>query len=215
MGKKLDSWIADLRRPANEDVDRVVLLTGLERTGKSNTALWLARKLDPVFPVDNIVFSARELKALGEKSPPGTVIVLDEAIKGAFSRDAMTEDNKELVRYLVVCGERRLVLIINFPNIKWVDSYITDHRYHWWGLMKRRGVLRLHGRRPSDYRGAKVSRPQWAEFENIPLADRDLWMAYLEKKRALVRSVALDHEFQLDPLEVEAAARKVVAVLAR
>src|SRR5687768_12955748 len=110
--ERRDEWIAELRARPGQDNDAVVIITGKERSGKSTFARWLARKLDPKFSHENVVFSGADFMELAVKSAPGTVIILDESKDGGFSRDAMAAKNKDLAKFLMVCGQRNLICLI-------------------------------------------------------------------------------------------------------
>lgn len=222
MTTKTDQWIEQNRRAvANSDQDRLYLLCGRERTGKSNMAMWLGCELDPTFDETRMCFSAQELMQKAEKLPPGSAIVLDEAIKGGFGRDAMAGDNKDLAKFLVVCGTLNLHIIVCFPNIRFLDSYVREHRANWFILMTGRGQGILHRRRPADYPGAKTSWPRMWGIKGVPFMGDErppLWDGYVGRKRKMVAETAAgadQDKYVPTDHEVEKLAAKCLMVMQR
>lgn len=187
-----ERWINRLKTIKDRDEDAVILITGPERSGgKSNTAGWLASEIDPAFDETRMCFSGSEFMEKALELPKGSVIVLDEAIEGGFSRDAMKKSNTSLAKFLIVAGERNLVTIINFPNIKFLDRYVKEHRAQYWILMEKRGHGRLHLRRRSDYPGVNRGWQPLGYLRNIPdMSKRPWWGPYLDRKAKTTRDVA-------------------------
>lgn len=208
-------WINDLKAKPGQDNDAVVIITGKERIGKSTFARWLARQLNPTFSFECVVFNGEDFMALAAKSPPGTVIILDESKDGGFSRDAMAGKNKDLAKFLMVCGQRNLICLILFPNIRWLDSYISEHRASHWCLIEKRGQALVHRIKRADYRGAK---PSWVQLfrTGFPKEGGEDWDAYLVKKAAMVQDSARgeDSEFRPDPKAVARLVAKFRLILA-
>jgi hypothetical protein len=162
-------------------------MVGAERVGKSTLAYMLGRKLDPWFDHTRMVFSGEQFMRLAVTLPKGSVLVLDESISGGFSRDAMSTFNKRLAKFLVVCGERNLILFILFPNRNWLDGYIKDHRSQWEINVKKRGRAVIRKPLRSDF-GSGTFWEDWLWF-NFPKVDPEKdadFNAYLEAKHAMV-----------------------------
>lgn len=213
-------WIKELSTVADRDEDAVIIITGPERKGgKSNTAGWLGSRIDPDFDESRMCFSGSDFMAKAIELPKGSVLVLDEAIQGGFSRDAMKKSNTDLAKFLIVAGERNLVTIICFPNIKFLDRYVKEHRAQYWILMERRGVGKLHLRRRSDYPGSNRGWHPLGVLRNIP--DMKLapwWGRYLAKKDRTTREVgqaASDETWVPTEQDVKRVAQKVELVLNR
>lgn len=203
-----EKWITSLRNQPGRDNDAVVIITGKEGVGKSTFARWLARQLDGAFDSKQVVFSGADFMELAVKLQPGRVIILDEATEGGYSRDAMTTRNKELTKFLMVSRQRNLISIILFPNIRWLDPYISEHRASHWCLIEKRGVALVHRAKRADYKGAK---PSWAQMfrSAFPKEEGADWDAYKAAKAAMVKRAGRPEEapFKPDP--------KVVARLVR
>jgi hypothetical protein len=185
---EFDDWLDGVRTRHLRDMDTVILICGKERKGKSTLSFKLARMIDPSFDHTRMVFAATDLIKLATELPKGSAIVLDEAIIGGFSRDAMAKQNKDFVKFLVICGERNLVLFINFPKLKNVDSYIRG-RMHYWILLPEdapRGFAIIHRPLPTDYPWAKDHMKQVVGFNYGHAEDDPEWGLYLKQKSKMV-----------------------------
>lgn len=210
-----EAWLRTLRGLHLDDKDAVVVITGKERKGKSTLAWTVAQRVDEGFGPDRMVFSGQDFMRAAVALPKGSALVLDEAVQGGFSRDAMTEKNRSLTKFLVVAGERNLVSFILFPNIRWLDPYIAEHRARWWILIEKRGQALVHEMRAADYRGAK---PSWKRLFRIRFkaVEGDDWSAYLKAKSKLVRNEAKKADGQTfvpDDREVESLSVKFQTVI--
>lgn len=188
---KTAEWLEGLRTAVlDDDQDRVILNCGLEGSGKTNTSYWIGKELDGSFGPKRMVFSGEAFMSLAVTLPPGSVIVLDEGIEALFGRDFGSQGNKAFAKFLIVCRERNLIIILNWPNIKFADTYTRDHRAHYFLLNKRPGQAILHRRRRADYPGAKSSWPKMWGLRDIPDCSKlypEEWQEYLENKSELVR----------------------------
>lgn len=196
--ERRSKWIAQVRAQPDRDSDAVIIVTGKEGVGKSTFAQWLAKQMDPAFTTANVVFSGADFMELAVKLSPGSVIVLDESTEGGYSRDAMTTRNKELTKFLMVSRQRNLICIILFPNIRWLDPYISEHRASHWVLVEKRGVALVHRSKRADYKGAK---PSWVQMFRTAFGkvEGDDWDAYLKRKAAMVRGASKTEESPFEP----------------
>lgn len=209
-----EKWIADLKSRPGNDNDAVVIITGKERVGKSTFARWLAKQLNPNFTHRQMVFNGKDFMDLATRSPPGTVIILDESKDGGFNRDAMAAMNKDLAKFLMVCGERNLIFLVLFPNIRWLDGYISEHRASHWCLVEKRGVALVHRIKRADYRGSK---PSWVQLFRTayPKEEGEDWDAYKKAKAAMVVKAGRIEEvpFKPDPQVVARLVRQYRLIL--
>lgn len=125
-----------LKALQDQNDDALVLLDGLEGSGKSTVGFHLARhvafdvakSLDECWqPETGLIIDFDDwmkVYDLGE----GRVFVLDEGGDLMFSRDAMSGENKLLVRMFQMARIYNHIIIVCCPNIHWVDLYIRSHR---------------------------------------------------------------------------------------
>jgi len=120
--------------------DGVMLMTGMEGSGKSTTAFTVAKYCDPTFPgellndgttrrsCDRIVFTTGQFKYAVEHSKQGQAIVWDEFILGGFASDALSQMQKELIKLMVTIRKKNLYIILVVPNIFLLRKYFVIAR---------------------------------------------------------------------------------------
>lgn len=110
------------------DEDRVYVVDGKERTGKSVFAIQQAAYLDENFNINNVVFTPDEFITAIKKAKKGQAIVYDEAFFGLSSRSAIGKINKMIVRCLMEVGQKNLVIFLVMPSFFELDKYAAIHR---------------------------------------------------------------------------------------
>ena len=106
-----------------KDEDRVYIVDGRERTGKSVLALQFARYIDPTFSVDRVCFTPEEFLKNIRESPPGSVVVFDEAFRGLSSKGSQSKVNKMIVQAMMEMGQRNLIIFIVLPTFFLLELY--------------------------------------------------------------------------------------------
>jgi hypothetical protein len=112
--------------------DSLVMVTGPERTGKSNFALQLARHIDPDFPLSSVCFKIDAFSKLIDESPNGSVIVFDEPGFDMFNQEWWASFQKELVKKLLVIGVKCLILILCIPHRMLLNAKLRERRVAFW-----------------------------------------------------------------------------------
>lgn len=199
----LAEWLEHVRAAPDHDADQLIIISGDERKGKSTLAFLLAHKLNPDFDLKRCVFTADDFIREANQADPGSVVWMDESIDGGFSREAMSGANKALTKYLTVAGERNLIMFIIWPNWRWLDPLIRDHRAHWHLYIPRRGEADI------DYphRGKHQRSTFWERILriNVPKAEGAKWEAYLKHKHDYVtekgRDYGSDDDEELTPAQ--------------
>ena len=128
MDGYLQRALDKVKKMQKKDWDIVIVVDGLERAGKSVLAQQVAYYLDKTLTLDRITFTPEEFKKEITKAKKGQAIILDEAITGLFSRQAMSQTNISLVKSFAQCGQKNLVLVVVLPSFFILDSYIAIHR---------------------------------------------------------------------------------------
>jgi hypothetical protein len=111
------------------DNDKIYIVDGRERTGKSVFTLQQACYIDPTLinHPERICFSADEfLEAIRKTDSDLTTtrcIVFDEAFRGLSSRGAMSKVNKKIITALMEVGQKNLVIFIVLPSFFMLDLY--------------------------------------------------------------------------------------------
>ena len=133
----------------NKDEDRVYIVDGRERSGKSVFALQQAAYIDPTLTVDRICFTPEEFVNAIKNGKPGQVIVFDEAFRGLSSSSSRSKINLMIKRALMEMGQRNLVIFIVLPSFFLLDIYAAMLRsnalFHIYRDSKnRRGQFRVY-----------------------------------------------------------------------
>lgn len=125
---------------ANED--RIYLVDGRERTGKSSFAFQQAKYLCPTFDIEHICFDPKQFLSILRTAPKGSVIVFDEAFRGLSSKGSRSQVNREIVEALMEVGQRNLIIFIVLPTLFLLEIYAAVFRsealLHVYKLKKRR-----------------------------------------------------------------------------
>lgn len=131
INKKLkDKWDKIRESLIKRDEDRVFIVDGRERTGKSVFTIQQAAYINPTVLEDKdgkllpwICFTADEFLEAIRTAPQGQVIIFDEAFRGLSSRGALSKTNKKIVQALMEMGQKNLVVFIVSPSFFMLDLY--------------------------------------------------------------------------------------------
>jgi len=113
-----------------KDEDRVYIVDGRERVGKSVFTLQQAAYIDPTIIDDykeRITFTSEEtLEAIRKTKSDKThtkAIIFDEAFRGLSSKSALSKTNKKLVQSMMEMGQNNIVLFIVSPSFFLLEMY--------------------------------------------------------------------------------------------
>jgi len=111
------------------DRDHVTVIVGKEGTGKSTLGINLAGMVSDNFAIKNICYEPEDfIKELRSDIPKGSTLLMDEGALFLFSRDAMGNDSRTIVRLLTIIRQMNLHIIICVPSFWIIDSYVREHR---------------------------------------------------------------------------------------
>jgi energy-coupling factor transporter ATP-binding protein EcfA2 len=121
------------------DFDYPILIVGKEGVGKSTLAILLAdliiktrNKIEGTndkLEIDKITYYSLDKlkKDVFASGRPGDVKLIDEgAITGAYTREAMSKENRNLNKTLMTCRSRNQILLILVPDINAVDRHVRE-----------------------------------------------------------------------------------------
>ncbi len=125
LWKKCFNIKESLRR---DDRDHFIVVTGKEGSGKSTLAMQMCCVIDPSFQLKNICFKPGQFIEGIRRAKQGEAFLLDEGNLFLFSREAMSSDNKFMLKLFALMRQKNLCVFIAVPNFFTIDSYIRDHR---------------------------------------------------------------------------------------
>ena len=106
-----------------KDDDKVYIVDGRERGGKSTFAIQQAKYLDPTFNIDRICFTSDQFLYQIRNAPQGACILFDEAFRGLSSKASQSKINKEIVEAMMEVGQRNLIIFIVLPTFFLLEIY--------------------------------------------------------------------------------------------
>ncbi|HEV2519266.1 MAG TPA: hypothetical protein VGX00_01415 [Thermoplasmata archaeon] len=143
-----------------------IIIDGRETgVGKSSLAMNIARRLDPGFGLENVIFSAPELYRVYETKPPGSAALYDESVLGLLSRrGARDEELSGLIGALSIVRKNGIATLLCVPKIAMLDSIVVNGLAPHYIFIEARGRGRVH----RAHKGAKYRKSQ-------PKIPYDLW----------------------------------------
>lgn len=170
----LKDWITWVHQQLRTNRDVVVLITGRPGDGKSHFANYLAHRVDKRFRVDvGTFFSGKTLIAGSERAKRGSAVVWDEIVEGGLSIEAMTSENRDVLKHLITGRSLNLLTIACAPKLKLFQGFTKEDRAHWWIHIPRRGVAVFHHVKDDNpYPGAKPFYPQQFILTGFPPMDK-------------------------------------------
>jgi len=126
--------------------DTIWVIIGKEGFGKSHLALnileeW-GRLTKQTITIRNISITRGSfLEALHSEPEKIGIVIMDEAADTLFSRDAMNQENKDLVKLFSVIREKGLFVILVIPSIWSLETYFREHRIKGLFKVEKRGIV--------------------------------------------------------------------------
>jgi len=109
----------------NHDQDFVGVVDGFEGVGKSVMAMGLGFYVDPSLTIERICFTADEFKEAVNKAKKGQCVIYDEAITGAFSREAIQQMNVILIKMMAQVRQKNLFMLMVLPSFFDLDKNLA------------------------------------------------------------------------------------------
>ncbi|HPE15263.1 MAG TPA: hypothetical protein PLT65_05565 [Bacilli bacterium] len=207
MDGKLYEKIQNTKKKVKKDDDRVFLIDGGERKGKSVLAQQIARTFDPSFNHERMCFTEEEFAYWIDHAEKGQSVVYDEAYRGLGSDKWADKIAKVLRSKMMEMGQKNLVVFIVCPNFFLLHKYIALHRsdglFHVYTKKGQRGhwayfnhktkqILYLKGKNTLSYTGANFPKANMiGRFLNHYVIDED---EYRKKKKASYQDFGMEDD---------------------
>lgn len=132
-------YIAEMaKKRVHHRFDARILITGPVRTGKSTTAVAIARAIDPDFPVDNIAFRLEDYREILASLPSSDAkkgvfptAILDESGVDLYSKDWQVRLVKEMAKVYQIIGKKNLTMIMCLPHRNLLTRDIREQMHIW------------------------------------------------------------------------------------
>lgn len=187
-----------LKYRVKADWDCVVIVDGVEGSGKSCLASQCAFYLDQAFNLDSVVFRPEAFHNSLLSLPKYRAIVYDEAYGGLGSRASMSNVNRGIIKLLTECRQRNLFIFIVLPSFFILDRYAALFR----------SIALLHVYAPKGQRG------RFAAFNQE--RKQSLYLAgYKTYSYGAVKANFIGHFANVFPFDKEEYVKKKIAETAK
>lgn len=205
-----ERFIAHLERRRERAQPITVIIDGRETgVGKSSLAINIARRLDPGFSPENIIFSASELYHLYETKPPGSAALYDESVLGLLSRrGARDEELSGLIGALSIVRKNGIATLLCVPKIHMLDSIVVNGLAPHYIFIEARGRGRVHrAHKGARYRKSQARIPYdlWEECSPLGWKNLDGTPFFEDYKR---RAQERNRDYFREQQEIVAAKRE-------
>jgi hypothetical protein len=179
-----------------------IIIDGRETgVGKSSLAIELARKLDPSFGHDHIVYSAQELFRFYERAQDGSAAIYDESVLGLLSKKgSRDEELSGLIGALSIVRKNGIATFILVPRIAMLDAIVVNGLAPHYLFIEARGRARPHrAHKGAQYRKSRPRIPYDLWEDLYPIGWRNLdgeefFEAYKAKARERNRAYFAEME---------------------
>jgi len=156
------------------DTDHPIVNTGVEGGGKTLFSVKQACIIDPDWSLKKLCYNAKQFLDIIKDAKRGDAIVPDEGNLFLFSREAMSNTSRFMVKLFSIMRQKNISVIINIPNFFTIESYIRDHRIKTLNWIYKRGnyksfvgkgirIVSSVGKRYKQIAGVKVPlQNQWS-----------------------------------------------------
>lgn len=123
--QKLDNVKSIIKR----NWDCVILIDGMERSGKSTLGLTCAWYIsEGELTLDNVASDSDDAIRKLERLPDRSVIMIDEGSLIFSSKESMSAEQKKLIKIMNVIGQKNMVFIIVLPSFFDLNKFIAVNR---------------------------------------------------------------------------------------
>ena len=137
-----------LRRLVEKNFDGVVLVDGMEGSGKSELAKQCCLVLDKNFNHNKVVYTVDQFYEAVDKARPGSCILWDEFVFGGLSTEALSKVQTALIKKFTVIRQKQLIIFLVIPYIFLLRKYFAVARtrflMHVYTKGEKRGLMAFY-----------------------------------------------------------------------
>jgi len=115
------SFVQDIQSLESRQENRHIAVVGLVGWGKSTTAIWISKLLDPSFAVQDIIFVKQDLLRLVAGQPKNKSFVLDDVGVMLSSRQWQEKERELIFGFLEICRMNQVNTIATAPSLAMID----------------------------------------------------------------------------------------------
>jgi hypothetical protein len=213
----LDDWIEHVQRRLRANFDVLALVTGNPGVGKSHLANYLAHRVDPTFNVrSRTFFSGKSLIWGSERAPRYSSLVWDEIVEGGLALEAITSENRQVLKHLITGRSLNLFTLACAPKLKLFQGFTKEDRAQWWIHIPKRGTAVFHSvNNANPYPGSRTYYPQEFILTGFPAMGKGECDEYERLKREWRTKWHRSSEAYLGAMNARETEDQAVARLAR
>jgi len=142
----LNTLVALFHEYQKNDMDCLILITSPKGFGKSTLSLQIAKRLHEKYLgtkfnlEEQVVFTPEDVQDRIRSLPEYSALVWDEAVMGAMGEDWNRAVSRALKKDITLCRTKHLVMLMNMPNIAWLDSKYRSTLVNFWIHIVSRGL---------------------------------------------------------------------------
>ena len=204
------------RKMIENDDDAFNIIKGNPGTGKSSTAILIAKILDSKFSEESIIYNHNEFLNFLErgartmagdieekdKVEPGSVIIVDEGLMMFFSKDSMTREGKTAEKMLSIVRALNLFFIVNVTNINRINKSLIEDRVASIIDKPKKDLIKYYSRAKMRRITTKNQRYQLppanlTEPTGCVSRECEFWKRYTEKKNQYIQEKGKQYQKEL------------------
>lgn len=108
--------------------DGVVLIDGMEGSGKSELAKQLCIYIDKDFNADNVIYSAEQFNEWLSKAKKGQACLFDEFVLMGLSTEALSSIQNTIIKQFTTIRKKNLFIVLVIPYIFMLRKYFAVAR---------------------------------------------------------------------------------------
>lgn len=128
--------------------DGVLVIDGMEGSGKSELGKQICLYVDPKFSDKRVIYESEQFYEVLEESPPDSAILWDEFVLAGLSTEALTKMQEDLIKKFTLIRKKNLFIVLVIPYIFLLRKYFAMGRtrclVHVYSRGKNRGYFKFY-----------------------------------------------------------------------
>lgn len=146
--KNLEGNIEEIKDMIKLKFDGVLLIDGMEGSGKSELGKEICLKSDKTFSDIDVFYTVEQFEEWLENAPPGKAGLWDEFVLAGLSTEALTKMQNVLIKKFTMIRKKGLMIVLIIPYIFMLRKYFAVARtrclIHVYTKGKTRGYFKFY-----------------------------------------------------------------------